>query len=168
MLTHELIHIYLSQKVGIYKPLVPAWLNEGLANYFANNRTNIKDNYANETWFKLKNMHNVAGKPNDVRKFYSQSEKVVTYLVESYGEEKMNQLLGELSNGQKIDRAILKSYGFSIAELDSLWKTNSIYSPQNQIDIKLIFTVIILTFIFVFTFGIIILYKRKSNSNLIC
>ena len=153
--------------MGIYKPLVPAWLNEGLANYFANNRTSIKDNYANETWFKLKNMHNVPGKPNDVRKFYSQSEKVVTYLVESYGEEKMNQLLTELSNGQKIDRAILKSYGFSINELDSLWKTNSIYSPQNQIDIKLIFTVIILTFIFVFTFGIIILYKRKSNSNLI-
>ena len=167
LLTHELIHIYLDQKVGIYKPLVPAWLNEGLANYFANNRTSIKDNYANETWFKLKNMHNVPGKPNDVRKFYSQSEKVVTYLVESYGEEKMNQLLTELSNGQKIDRAILKSYGFSINELDSLWKTNSIYSPENQIDIKSIFTVIILTFIFVFTFGIIILYKRKSNSNLI-
>ena len=163
LLTHELIHIYLAQKVGIYKPLVPAWLNEGLANYYAADKKIAIDNYTNGNWFKLQNMHNVPGKPNDVHKFYSQSEKVVAYLIESYGEEKMNRLLGELSTGQKIDKAMLKSYGFGVEQLNYLWETNSKYSPQKPMYLKYIFTISI--FIFMVIFATILFHKRKSNSN---
>ena len=163
LLTHELIHIYLAQKVGIYKPLVPAWLNEGLANYYAADKKIAIDNYTNGNWFKLQNMHNVPGKPNDVHKFYSQSEKVVAYLIESYGEEKMNRLLGELSTGQKIDKAMLKSYGFGVEQLNYLWETNSKYSPQKPMYLKYIFTIYIFNFMVIF--ATILFHKRKSNSN---
>jgi hypothetical protein len=136
LLTHELIHIYLDQKVGIYKPFVPAWLNEGLANYLATGQSTLKPIDESEDWFKLQNMHNVPGRPQDVHKFYYQSEKVVAYLIESYGYKKMNMLLEELSGGQKIDEAMLKSYGFSVSQANSLWKTNTIYVHQNPIGIK--------------------------------
>ena len=161
LLTHELIHIYLDHKVGLYKPFVPAWLNEGLANYFATSQNKRKNNYGSEDWFKLQNMHNVPGKPQDVHKFYSQSEKVVAYLIQSYGYEKMNALLKELSSGQKIDAAMLKSYGFSINRTDSLWKTNSVYMPKNSINIKYVTSGAI--FILVIIFGLIIFYKKKSH-----
>ena len=161
LLTHELIHIYLDQKVGIYKPFVPAWLNEGLANYFTTSQNKRKNNYGSEDWFKLQNMHNVPGKPQDVHKFYSQSEKVVAYLMQSYGHEKMDALLKELSSGQKIDAAMLKSYGFSVNQTDSLWKTNSVYMPKNSINIKYVTSGAI--FILVIIFGLIIFYKKKSH-----
>ena len=161
LLTHELIHIYLDQKVGIYKPFVPAWLNEGLANYFATSQSTLETIDASEDWFKLQNMHNVPGRPQDVHKFYSQSEKVVAYLIESYGYKKMKMLLEELSEGRKIDDAMLKSYGFSVSQANSLWKTNTIYVHQNPIGIK--YVTIAAIFASVFIFGTLIFYKKKSQ-----
>ena len=165
LLTHELIHIYLDQKVGIYKPFVPAWLNEGLANYFATSQSTLKPSDEYQDWFKLQNMHNVPGRPQDVHKFYSQSEKVVAYLIESYGHKKMNILLEELSEGQKIDDAMLKSYGFSVSQANSLWKTNTIYQRQNFISIKHL--TIAAIFASIFIFGTLIFYKKKSKQNVI-
>lgn len=161
LLTHELIHIYLDQKVGIYKPFVPAWLNEGLANYLATNESTLKTIDESEDWFKLQNMHNVPGRPQDVHKFYYQSEKVVAYLIESYGYKKMNTLLEELSEGRKIDDAMLKTYGFSVSQANSLWKTNTIYVHQNPIGIK--YVTIAAIFASVFIFGALIFYKKKSK-----
>ena len=159
LLAHELVHIYLDQKVGIYKPFVPAWLNEGLANYFtASPPGAVKLNHKSQNWFKLKNMHKVPGKPLDVHKFYNQSEKVVAYLIGSYDEEKMKMLLEELSSGKKITEAMLKSYGFSLEQLDSLWPTNSIYERKQPINtIYVIGTVL---FILVFIFSVIIFNKN--------
>ena len=161
LLTHELIHIYLDQKVGIYKPFVPAWLNEGLANYLATSESTLKTIDESEDWFKLQNMHNVPGRPQDVHKFYYQSEKVVAYLIESYGYKKMNTLLEELSEGRKIDDAMLKTYGFSVSQANSLWKTNTIYVHQNPIGIK--YVTIAAIFASVFIFGALIVYKKKSK-----
>ena len=145
--------------MGIYKPFVPAWLNEGLANYFtANPRGTVKLNQNSQNWFKLKNMHKVPGKPLDVHKFYNQSEKVVTYLIGSYGDEKMKMLLEELSSGKKITEAMLKSYGFSLEQLDSLWPTNSIYERKQPINT--IYVTATVLFILVFIFSVIIFNKN--------
>jgi len=161
LLAHELVHIYLDQKVGTYKPFVPAWLNEGLANYFAASSYTIDLNQKPQNWFKLKNMHNVPGKPKDVNKFYSQSEKVVAYLISSYGDEKMKILLEELSLGKKINDAMLKSYGFNLQQVDSLWPTNSIYKPKYSININYVVGTVL--FILIFAFAAIKFHKHRQT-----
>jgi hypothetical protein len=60
---------------------------------------------------------------------YSQSYSIVNFLIETYGQGKMTELLTSLRDGATIDNALTATYGFNIEGLDDAWR-NSIGAPQ--------------------------------------
>ena len=124
---HESTHLLLDQAVSSPLAKVPAWLNEGLAMHFetgARLRAPIVEQAARSNrLIRLKNMGAVPGRPRDVSIFYSQAWSVVDYMVETYGAERMSALVSALAEGDKIDEAILRTYGFALNELEQRWKS---------------------------------------------
>ena len=61
---------------------------------------------------------------------YSQSYSIVKFLIESYGQDKMNSLLIALRDGTTIDDALVKVYGFDIEGLEDTWRNSIGAAPQ--------------------------------------
>ena len=61
---------------------------------------------------------------------YAQSNQVVTYLIETYGQVKMGELLAILSTGTTYDQALQSAYGLSVMELDNEWRGSLGLPPQ--------------------------------------
>ena len=50
---------------------------------------------------------------------------MVSYLVEEHGVESFQRFLEQISRGRSVDNSLKITYGFNIAELDSLWGASS-------------------------------------------
>ena len=53
---------------------------------------------------------------------YSQSFSIVKFLIETYGQDKMTDLLVALQNGLTPDDALLQTYGFDTNGLEDAWR----------------------------------------------
>ena len=53
---------------------------------------------------------------------YAQSYSLVEFLIDSYGQDKMYELLSTFKQGSNYDGALMKAYGFDMDGLDSLWR----------------------------------------------
>jgi hypothetical protein len=61
---------------------------------------------------------------------YSQSYSIVKFLIETYGQDKMNALLITLRDGTTVDDALLTVYGFDIDGLENAWREAVGAAPQ--------------------------------------
>lgn len=127
-MVHEMTHLYMGEALSAPGIRTPAWLNEGLAMYFeagdkGRRRTVSRASLAGNL-LPLRSMGSVPGRPQDVSLFYAQSWSVVTYLMDSYGEESMSRLLGALGEGEKIEDAFADAYGFELEGLDRQWRSS--------------------------------------------
>jgi hypothetical protein len=57
---------------------------------------------------------------------YAQSLSLVEFLIDSYGQEKMFELLSVFREGSNYDDAFMSVYGFDMDGLDSLWQEYAI------------------------------------------
>ena len=125
---HEMAHLLLDE--AIVSPLgrVPAWYNEGLAMYFepGSPRTDPAVLSAARTGslLTLSSMRGQPGRPGDVRLFYSQARSLVAYIIETYGEGKVTEVIGELSAGTRFEDAIRYTYGLDPAGLEDEWRAS--------------------------------------------
>jgi len=53
---------------------------------------------------------------------YAQSYSLVEFLITSYGQAKMLELLNTFRQGSSYDAALERVYDFDMDELDSLWR----------------------------------------------
>ncbi len=53
---------------------------------------------------------------------YAQSQSLVAYLIDTYGWEKMRELLGIFQEGSTYDDALLRTYGIDMGALDQEWR----------------------------------------------
>jgi hypothetical protein len=124
---HESTHLLLDQAVSSPLAKVPAWLNEGLAMHFeagARGRAPVVEQAARSNrLLRLKNMGSVPGRPREVSIFYAQAWSTVDHMVETYGAERMSALVSALGEGDKIDEAVLRTYGLTLDELEKRWKS---------------------------------------------
>ena len=125
--SHEFTHILVAEAAGRGISLVPAWLNEGLAEYGNLDPTPHYDwalNYAIFTrrlkplWY----LDTFTGQPNDILIAYGQGRSAVRYLIDGYGEEKMTELMRAFREALSVDEALKKVYGFDQYGLDSQWR----------------------------------------------
>ncbi len=125
---HETVHFLMRFAVGRGARSVPAWLNEGLAEYanpfpsFSFENVFSRRLYDN-TLLPLTSLTSAPGRPEDALLMYGQSESVVTYMIETYGEGPLQDLLRELRDGAPIDEALLASYGIDRTGLEQEWRT---------------------------------------------
>ena len=124
--THEIMHILVGRKTEGSINL-PLWLNEGLAEYANRDTTITYDLYLD--WAigtnqlkPLSQLQTFPGDPKLTLVSYGQSRSVINYMIDNYGEDKMNLLLTYISKGNTIDEALISTYGFDIKALDNNWR----------------------------------------------
>jgi len=127
VIAHEVTHILVHRATREAVLPIPAWLNEGLAEYGNVEPTGTYDAYLQEgirrnRLFPLTALNTLPGRPEDVILAYGQARSVVRYLIEVYGPERMTALIRALNGGQDIDSALRTVYGFDRRELDRRWR----------------------------------------------
>jgi hypothetical protein len=127
-MVHEMIHLYMDEALSAPGSRIPAWLNEGLAMYFEagdkGRARTVSRASISGTLLPIRSMGRVPGRPADVGLFYAQSSSIVGYLMDSYDDDSMVDLLNFLSQGRPFDPAFEASFGFDLEELDRQWRAS--------------------------------------------
>jgi hypothetical protein len=125
--SHEVTHILVHRAADSPGHNVPAWLNEGLAEY-----GNIEEGpefdialeFAVATGGLQSTLKMIAppGNPEDLIIFYGQSRSIVRFMIERFGAEKMTELMAVMKRGIKTEDAIERVYGMSQLDLENMWR----------------------------------------------
>lgn len=137
---HELSHLVVH--LATTNPLIggvniPAWLDEGLSMY---NQQTVESDYTNSlrralqsnSLISVRSLTSVPGQPDQVILFYGEAYSVVKYLNETYGKDKMVQLLGVFKRGALPDDALKEVYGFGVQDLDNRWRATLGAAPRDN------------------------------------
>ena len=126
--SHEFTHLLVHEATGRAHPQVPAWLDEGLAEY-----GNIEptEEYDTALRFAILNrrlkplwyLGSFGGDQDDIIIAYGQARSVIHYIIDKYGQAKMAQLMRALQDTMNIDKALQQVYAFDQYGLDSEWRT---------------------------------------------
>ncbi len=137
-IAHELTHVLVGHLTFSCLGDVPTWLNEGLAVYSEgaldpSSERQLNDAISNDELLTLRSLSGGFSEvPSRAYLSYSQSYSVVKFMIESYGQEKMNALLISLRDGTTIDDALIKIYGFDVEGLETLWR-DAIGAPHHPV-----------------------------------
>lgn len=127
-IAHELTHLVVHQMT--FNPYIdlPTWLDEGLAMYnegtlsagFVVNLIKAMEGNSLISVRSLSSPFSAYGE--EAYLSYAQSYSLVEFLITSYGQDKMLELLTTFSEGSSYDSALEKVYGFDMDGLDTLWR----------------------------------------------
>ena len=125
--SHEATHILTHRAGDSVARRVPAWLDEGLAEY-----GNVSPSFSydialefalgTDRLLPITSMPALPGDPEDVIIFYGQASSLIQYMIDGYGPAAMRDLMAALKSGTKVDEAIAEIYGVSRIELENLWR----------------------------------------------
>ncbi|MBI2831793.1 MAG: peptidase MA domain-containing protein [Chloroflexi bacterium] len=148
---HELTHWLVGQVTfNSYDAGLPVWLNEGLATY--GEGPELPDYQAaltyainNNMLFSVRSLSSpFSAIPLQAYISYAQSNSIVTFLIQKYGKEKMQQLLDTFRRGSTYDGALKQVYGFDQDGLDALWRESiglkpvkTLFLPQRELNLAL-------------------------------
>ena len=127
-IVHELTHLVIHRMT--YNPYLdlPVWLDEGLAMYMEGPLTGVFEYYLsqaveNDTLISVRSLASPFSAYADQSYLsYAQSHSLVSMLIDTYGPEKMLELLTVMSWGVDYDEALEKVYGFNMDGLDGIWR----------------------------------------------
>jgi hypothetical protein len=126
-IAHELTHLVINQLTENPYNYLPTWLNEGLA---MSSEGELELSFilalswaeANNSYISVRSLCSpFSAYVEQTVLAYAESYKIVTYLIEEYGSEKMLELLNTFKQGSGYDEALIKVYGFDMDELNTLW-----------------------------------------------
>jgi hypothetical protein len=127
-LPHEITHLIVGE--AVFGPFgdIPTWLNEGLAMY----SEGLLPDYmqlaldAAVRGNSLISIHSLAGSfPADsggANLAYAESRSLVGYLIDTYGWEKMRNLLAVFKDGATYDKGLQAVYQLDEDALDTQWR----------------------------------------------
>ena len=127
---HELSHVVIDQATQNPFGDLPRWLNEGLAMYAegpleSEYSTSVSRAAQQDKLLSLKTLSsNFPSDSAQATLSYAESYSVVKYLIDTYGRDKMAQLLGVFKEGSTYDGALRKTYGLTTDELDTAWRSS--------------------------------------------
>ena len=127
-ITHELTHLVIHQMTLNPYNSLPDWLDEGLAMYNEGLLDPGFTTYLNKA-IDEKSLISVQSLSSPFSAYaeeaylsYAESYSLVEYLIATYGQGKMLELLNTFRQGSGYDGALKKVYGFDMDGLDSLWR----------------------------------------------
>ena len=128
IVSHEVTHLLVAQAGEGPGKRVPDWLNEGLAEY-GNIQPGVSYDLAvlravrTDTLYPLVQLANRPGEPEAVIVFYGHSRQVVDFMIETFGPDKMSELLREFRDGDlNFEDTLEKVYGHTLTEIDNMWR----------------------------------------------
>ncbi|MCB0118879.1 MAG: hypothetical protein KDD72_07610, partial [Anaerolineales bacterium] len=125
---HELTHILVGRNAFSCIGTRPGWLEEGLAMYsegaLDSSMQNMLDqSIRTDSLITLRSLNGGFSElPDKANLSYSQSYSVVKFMIETYGQQKMSDLLAALRDAKSIDESLLEVYGFDTDGLDEVWR----------------------------------------------
>ncbi|UCD09290.1 MAG: peptidase MA domain-containing protein [Dehalococcoidales bacterium] len=127
-IVHELTHLVIHRMT--YNPYldIPVWLDEGLAMYMEGPLAEAFTYYLsqaveNDTLISVRSLASPFSAYADQSYLsYAQSYSLVSMLIDTYGREKMLELLTVMSDGIDYDEALETVYGFNMDGLDEIWR----------------------------------------------
>ncbi len=135
-IAHELAHLVTGERIfNCYGNTLPTWLEEGLAVYAEGELEAYRmDSVTNALKTgKLPELRSLAaGFAADsqlAQLEYSQGGVMVSYLLDTYGAEKMAGLLAAMQSGMLVDKALAQVYGLDTAGLDNAWRASLGFTP---------------------------------------
>lgn len=127
-IAHELTHLIVDQiTINPYNDL-PVWLEEGLAMY---NEGQLEPSFTSifrravldNTLISLRSLASPFSAYTDESALsYAESYSVVEFLITSYGQSKMMELLNTFKMGTDYDDAFKAVYGFDMDGIEMLWR----------------------------------------------
>ena len=125
--SHEITHLAVAEVTGRASPRVPAWLGEGLAEYGniepgAGFDTALRNGIITQRVRPLWTLDSFTGSGDDIIRAYGQGRSVVKYLISTYGEAKLAELMQAIRNSFDIDQALEAVYGLDQYGLDTEWR----------------------------------------------
>lgn len=133
---HELTHLVVHQIIFNPYNQLPTWLDEGLA---VNNEGPANSSFtailnqaiASNQLISLRSLTSPFSAYSDEASLsYAESYSVVNYLIGTYGQAKMLDLLDTFHEGSTYDGAFQKVYGFNMDQLYNSWKQK--VAPQRS------------------------------------
>jgi hypothetical protein len=126
-ITHELTHLVIHQMT--YNPYnwLPVWLDEGLAMYNQESIDSVFIYYLEKalrdnTLLSVRSLSSPFSADAEISYLsYAQSYSLVEYLISTYGQNKMLELLNTFKEGSGYDEALIKVYEFDMDDLNDLW-----------------------------------------------
>jgi hypothetical protein len=124
---HELTHLVIHQLTFNPYNDLPTWLDEGLAMY---NQGPLDSQFTSalERARKQGGFISVRSLASPFSAYaeesvlsYAESHEIVQYLIDTYGQSKMFELLNTFAQGSGYDEALLKVYGFDMDGLNARW-----------------------------------------------
>ena len=102
-------------------------MNEGISVYFepggaASYQRYVNDAVAKDRLIPLRQLNRPPTKQEDVPLLYAEGSAVVTYLVKTYGAERMALLLSSMKSGKTIDGALIAAYGKNRDLVENEWR----------------------------------------------
>jgi hypothetical protein len=137
-LAHELGHLVVREiAYSPYSENMATWLSEGLAMHAeaGNNRLmqlSLKKALDSKQLISLRSLASPFSANSDRAYLsYAESQSVVDYLINSYGNAEMIRLLKRLQSGATIDEALTLIYGFDQDSLETRW-IESLAAPKTS------------------------------------
>lgn len=133
-LRHELAHVVTAiAGEGPFGDL-PAWLDEGTAVYAQGDpegfEAAVQRAIDRGNVLSVRSITSYQGDPDKVNLFYGQSWSLVSFLIDTYGEEKFARLFAEIEGGKTTDGALEAVYGFDQDGLDNEWRASVGLPPR--------------------------------------
>jgi hypothetical protein len=126
---HELTHWIVGQiTFNDYGAGLPTWLDEGLATYGEGTlnpqyQAALNSAIQNNQLISVRSLSSpFSAIAEQAYISYGESNSIVTYLINTYGKDKMIQLLNVFHQGSGYDDALKQVYGFDQDGLDKLWR----------------------------------------------
>lgn len=132
---HELSHIVVGLATDNPYASLPRWLDEGLAMFAegelpVGNRRALENAIRRNQLISVRSLSGYTGDPSQVDLFYGEVYSLVEYLLQTYGKEKMAQLLTAIRQGLYQEDALQRVYGFGLDELDARWRASLGMQPR--------------------------------------
>jgi hypothetical protein len=134
-LAHELSHIVVGLATkNPYAPL-PRWLDEGLAMYAEGelrpeNARALRDAVRRDALISVRSLSGYTGDPTQIALYYGEVYSLVDFLLQTYGREKMAELLQVFEEGAHQEDALQQVYGLTLEELDARWRESLGLTPR--------------------------------------
>ncbi|MFN8535387.1 MAG: peptidase MA family metallohydrolase [Dehalococcoidia bacterium] len=125
---HEVTHAIIEDTIGPSASSgFPMWLNEGLATYFQPSQGSEWSQYLQQAIrvdrvMPLRFLKSYPGKEEEWLLVYAEGVSMVKYLLNTYGAEKMGDLLRGYRDGDTDERTFQRVYGKSLVDLENEWR----------------------------------------------
>ncbi len=134
-MAHELAHVVVGLATDNPYAELPRWLDEGLAMVSegqipSGNKRELEAAIRSDSLISVRSLSGYTSNPDEVDLFYGEVHSLLSFMLDTYGKDKIGQLLEAIRGGLYQEEALQQVYGFGLDELDLQWRASLGLGPR--------------------------------------